>query len=394
VNEDLRIGSETENFAENEELISSIPHSLSQSPYRISLEELEGLLEIANLAPSGGNIQPWIWIMDKKGNLHLFHDKKRSESMLDYLGTGSLIAFGAALENFRLIAATRGFEIEIINQIKEFEQTLIASIRFIAKYSKPILVPHFELVDGIKLRCTNRKNNDRVLLDQQILKQFEQYALEEGLELSFIEDESKLSQLAKVVGGMDRMRFFHEQGLVDFIKEVRWTQKDAIETKDGIDIETLELGATERAAMGLLKDPRTVKFFRKFFLGYGLTKISKDTMMTASSIGMIRSENFDPISYLKAGAALQRIWIKANMKQISFQPVAAMCFMFHFVKREKENGFSQSEINEIKSLEKTTDLIFGSSKYCEPIFMFRLNVAGEPSIRSYRREVKDTLIII
>ena len=98
------------------------------------------LFEYANMAPSGGNVQPWIWVFDKKGNLHLFHDQKRSYSLLDYKGTGSLIAFGAALENLRIAAASLNLEIEIIHQIKRFEEDLIASIRFVSKGSESLKV--------------------------------------------------------------------------------------------------------------------------------------------------------------------------------------------------------------------------------------------------------------
>ena len=54
------------------------------SKYRLSEEELIKILEMANSAPSGGNMQPWEWVFDKNGVLHLFHDKTRSKSLLDF----------------------------------------------------------------------------------------------------------------------------------------------------------------------------------------------------------------------------------------------------------------------------------------------------------------------
>lgn len=379
---------------DNDRFLRLIPAKIPQSPYFLGIDQLKYLIQQANLAPSGGNIQPWIWVFDRKCNLHLFHDQSRSNSLLDYRGSGSLIAFGAALENLRLSAASLGIEIEIIEQIKVFDEELIASIRFLSKLPGPLNTSHSTLVTGIGLRCTNRKNTPRSILPRDFLSELKLFSEEEGLNLWFLDQEKELEKLAKIVGGMDRMRFFHEQGLVDFVKEVRWSSKEAIESKDGIDIETLELSGTEKAAMGLLKDPRTVRFFRKFFLGHGLTKISKDTMVSASAVGLLTGGSFDPITYLKAGRALQRIWILTNQKNISFQPVAAMCFIFQLVRHEVESGFSVEELKEIKKYDKSTSQLYGIVESEEPLFMFRLNVAGEPSVRSYRRNVEDTLIIL
>ena len=368
-----------------------IPNNVMPSGYLPSHEEVIALVEAANLAPSGGNIQPWIWLYDKKGLLHLVHDQARSHSLLDFRGTGSLIAFGAALENLRLQAGKMGIEIEEIVQIREFDEPLIASIRFISKLAHPLAIPHGELVQGLGLRCTNRKNSKRKRLSSEQMRTVFGFIEDSSLSLKHLEEDSDLEQLAKVIGGMDRMRLFHHQGLVDFINEVRWSDREAKETKDGIDIATLELSGAERAAMGLLKDPRTVKFFRKFVMGYGLTKISKDTITSSSAMFLLNAAKFDAASYLLAGKVLQRIWIWANLQGLSFQPVTASLFIFHKVLKESDHGFSAEEETSIKQLKDSFDFLFKSEKKMEEIFMFRLNFADSPTMRAYRREVLDTL---
>jgi len=371
-----------------------LPKNILQSGYILSKTELEKIVSLANLAPSGGNIQPWIWVFDRKGILHLFHDQERSHSMLDFRGIGSLIAFGAAIENLRLASAQEGLEIEIINHIQNFEDELICSIRFISKFKAPIEVPYHELVKGIALRCTNRKNSNRQLVDQAKLEELENFAKSEGLTIKLTDDSKALESIAEVVGGMDRMRFFHEDGLMDFIKEVRWTEKEAIETRDGIDIATLELSGSEKAAMGLLRDPRTVKFFRKFLMGYGLTKISKETITKSSAIMLLQGNEFSTKTYVEGGKVLQRIWIKANMMGISFQPVTAMLFIFQKVLQEANHGFTKIEEAEIQRLKLSFDKIFNNEGDSLDLFMFRLNIAADPSVRAFRRDVNETLILV
>ncbi|MHA7128024.1 Rv1355c family protein [Algoriphagus namhaensis] len=372
----------------------NLPKNVLPSSYFPTREELEHLVEQANMAPSGGNVQPWIWVYDQKGVLHLFHDQVRSHSMLDYLGTGSLIAFGAALENIRLAAAKSGIELDIIPQIKEFEEDCIASIRFIGKKSHSVPVAHAELADAIAIRATNRKNAKKERLPQEVIEDYLALAAEEGLFLDYKEEERDLDHLSKIIGQMDRLRLFHEQGLKDFVHEVRWTEKEAKETLDGIDIATLELSNTEKAAMGLLKDPRTIKFFKKFLMGYGLTKISHQTLMTSSAVFLLRGEEFTADYYLRAGIAMQRIWLKANLQGYSFQPVTACLFIFHKVQRDPDHGFSEKEAENILDLKKSFNSFFENNHHQQELFMFRINNAGEPSIRAYRREVNDSLIVL
>jgi hypothetical protein len=391
---------------EQESLKSHLPHSpvsdseimlpsdLAPSSYRPSLDELEEIITAANLAPSGGNIQPWIWIFDRHAILHLIHDRKRSHSLLDYKGTGSLIAFGSAMENLRLFCAKKGIKIEEIVQIKSFDDDLISSVRFVSKGKAPLEVAHGHLADGIGIRTTNRKNSSRKLLSEAQLQTILNFCEGDQFMLKVLIENQELEELAKVIGGIDRMRLFHEQGLDDFIHELRWSDKEARETKDGIDIATLELSGPERAAMGLLKDPRTVRFFRKFLMGYGLTKISKNTITSSSAMFLLNGKDYAPGLFYEGGKILQRIWIWANMNGLSFQPVTASLFIFHRVFKEKNHGFSLLEEKEIKELKKSFNLVLGNTENAEEIFMFRINFAGEPTMRSYRRSVKETYKVL
>jgi hypothetical protein len=369
----------------------TLPATIMPSGYFPEREELVSLVEAANLAPSGGNIQPWIWVFDKKGILHLVHDQERSHSLLDYQGSGSLIAFGAALENLRLKASSLGIHLEERIHIRNFGERLIGSIRFLQKLPHPLEVAHRELVEGIGLRCTNRKNSQKTFLDGEQLSRIYSFVHDSDLSLHHLEKGDELEKLSGILGEMDRMRLFHPQGLLDFIKEVRWSDREAKESGDGIDMATLELSGAERAAMGLLKDVRTVEVFRKFSLGYGLTKLSKPSITSSSAVFLLSASGFDAETYLESGKILQRIWIWANLNGLSFQPVTASLFIFHHVFKENQHGFSPAEEKTIKQLKRSLDFLFNTDDDREEIFMFRMNSADAPGARSLRRPVLDTL---
>ncbi|UZD22561.1 Rv1355c family protein [Algoriphagus halophytocola] len=370
-----------------------LPKTGEVSDYKLSQAELVELLSKVNTAPSGGNCQPWKWIFDQKGVLHLMHDKSRSISLLDFKGTGSLIAFGAALEILRIVSAEMGLEVSVIKRIKEFDETLIASVLFHSRKSQAISVSNADLAEGIGLRCTNRKNAERVILGDEVFAQLKAYAVQDGLTLEICQSAEELRELATVLGGMDRLRILHDQGYKDFINEIRWTEEEAIETKDGIDLETLEMGNAERAALNLVRDPGTVEFFRKNDLGYGLSKISDQTTLTSSAVMMLQGD-FSPEGYLRAGSSLQKIWTRANLQGYSIQPVSASLFIFHRVENEEDSGFTSAEKSLVLHYKKKLNKVFTINAKRKELFMVRINKAEETSKRSFRKDVSDSLIIL
>jgi len=55
---------------------------------------------------------------------------------------------------------------------------------------------------------------------------------------------------------VERLRFIDPRGHHDFLNEIRWSHQEAIKTKDGIDIETLELDETSKAGLSI---PKTLR---------------------------------------------------------------------------------------------------------------------------------------
>ncbi|MFC3415497.1 hypothetical protein [Algoriphagus hitonicola] len=114
--------------------------------------------------------------------------------------------------------------------------------------------------------------------------------------------------------------------------------------------------------------------------------------MSSSAIFLLQARDFSPEAYLQAGRVLQRVWIKANMRGISFQPVTAAMFIFHKLAMDKRHGFGEEEERLIQQYKKEFNTLFNKNLDYKEIFMFRLNIAGEPTVRSYRRDLSETLI--
>ena len=60
-----------------------------------------------------------------------------------------------------------------------------------------------------------------------------------------------------------------------FTKEIRWNENEVQSTRDGIDIDTIDLTATERAGLILSKNWNVTKHIKKWGLGNEFGKLSQ-----------------------------------------------------------------------------------------------------------------------
>lgn len=358
---------------------------LVNDPMVVDEKTIKEIVNAACLAPSGGNMQPWKWIWNKN-TLFLFHEKASSFSFLDYNDLGSYIAFGAAIENIKISSSAYNLKPQIeyfpLNKNKE----LIAIIQF-----EEINMNADELINGIYSRNTNRKLNDRVVIEMGVLNEI---ALElnafENTFIKWINDENEIEIVADIVTTTDKIRILQPQGHYDlFNKEIRWNVKQVKETKDGIDIDTLEISNGEKAAMKLATDQNAIDYLRKWNLGDGFKKISMKSVQKSGAIGIIYFNKKDELSYFNAGSALQRVWIMANNLGFSFHPISASTFMFQRILEENESSFNDKNTEKLKELYKKFNNLWKFNETETGVFMFKLHLSNETSLRSLRKPLDE-----
>lgn len=364
------------------------------SQYRLSKDELQELITCANTAPSGGNCQPWEWVFDQNGVLHLYHDQERSASLLDFKGTGSLIAFGAAIENIRLYCGVNGISFEIKDLIEEFDQKKILSLVFTGKSESVKSFPFEELYEFIGQRCTDRLNEGRKELPKEFLNNILNTTSFHGVKMTLFQSPELITELAKINGVMDYVRMTDPRGYEDFLKEVRWTPEEAASTKDGIDLNTFDFSPADWAVLKLLSNKNAMGLIRKFNLGKGFTKISDETFASASAVGLLHGLGNKPVDFFHTGMFLQRIWLIATLHGVSLQPVTASLFLFQRCE-EGENGyFSKDQKENIQVANKDFRTIAGLSSGEQAYFMFRLSLSHGQVVRSFRRDFSETLTVL
>jgi molybdopterin/thiamine biosynthesis adenylyltransferase len=368
--------SETKDRFEFPKVLSSLHET------RIEVEEkvLKAILTDAIKAPSAGNNQPWHWHL-KNHVLYLFHDINRSQGWTDIDHHLAMMALGAALENLYLSAAEKGLSALTENTERKNANEAVAIISF-HPMGNPLKDEEKMLFQTIGKRCTNRKKGKSEKIQQTILDSIKA-AVESPFALNFTHNTEHILALAEIISETEKIRFMHPEGHREFFKkELRWTEKETEETKDGIDIATLELSFLEQTGLKISSEENVISLVRNWGGGNGLKKITREAVIQSSSLGLISGEQNSKEDFLLAGRAVQRAWLKANQLQISFHPVSSPLFFFDRIKHHQD--LDASTVRMLIALEKKFKEIFPVALENKPYFLFRLSIAEAPTAISLR----------
>lgn len=360
-------------------------------PVKIDSGNLEDIVKSATLAPSGGNAQPWKFLFDRN-MLFIFHDEHHSYSLLDYNNLGSYVSFGAMLENIKVTANKLGLKVN--------EDTLPLSDdrRLIAVLSFEQTTPNAELLHLAPIigsRITNRDVSERVLLTEDLKSILSKTAGDiTGAGLKIFENEEDLIEFSEILTNTERLRFLHPRGHYDtFVKELRFSAEEILTSADGLDVATLNMKQSELAALTIAKDPKAIEFLHELQQGHGFKKISKESILKASAIGVITMDGHDGYDFLKGGRALEKVWLEANYRGVSFQPISQITFMNELFLSPNESEFNEYEKKEMKNISERFSKILSLENSRYPIFVFRLTLTNTQPIRSLRRPLAKQLFI-
>ncbi|MFT5513386.1 MAG: hypothetical protein ACI8SE_001793 [Bacteroidia bacterium] len=261
----------------------------------LSKEDCESILKYGIQAPSGGNVQPWSWVY-KNSILLLFNDPNRSSSVLNYNNTGSLLSFGAALENIHLAAENKGLQVHTKYFPLGNDNNLMASLRFSKRLKQDH--PYPNLVNHVFKRCTNRNLGARIQIKDSDLA-FLKASVETipGAGLKLFTKPNDMESFKSILGEIDKQFMTNQTGHAHFTKEIRWNQQEVEHSRDGIDINTIDLTPTERAGLILSRNWNVTKHIKKWRLGNEFGKLSQKAVDAASCLGMITMPSRSNLNY-------------------------------------------------------------------------------------------------
>ncbi len=347
---------------------------------------IRSLVEHGISAPSGGNAQPWTFEWDGT-TLRCLLDPARSASLLDYERRATWLAFGAMAENIVLAATTRGVTAWVRPFPDGVDAGLVCSITLDRRTPAPSPDP---LAAQILQRCTNRRLGAREALPSSAATSLRDAAGARGASLRLIEDHADMDALGRILGAGDRIRFLSRTLHAELMSELRWSAGEAERTRDGIDLRTLELDATDLAALRLTSRWRVMELLGHIGGGGNLETFGRRVAKGSSAFGSLSLPGDDAAAFFEGGRAVQHVWLTATALGLGFQPLAALPYLFMRAKAGGP-GLSSSETRGLLDLQTPYHALTAIPDGHADVLLFRLARVGAPSMRALRRPVDDVL---
>ncbi len=349
-------------------------------------ERWKDLVGYGILAPSPDNSQPWRFSV-KEGALYIFDDKRRSSFLYNAGNRASLITMGAVIENINIAASHHSLKIDA-EYLPPGDPDLVAILK-----AKEGDVEEDPLFPYIEKRCTNRKPYDGRPLEAGVREDLvEEAATVGGVDLSIVDERKRVSTLAKAIGRSDEMLFKKRELLEGLIPWIRWSREEARMWKDGMDLDCLELTPFQRFLFRSLKSWTILSILNLFggarFAGLHSSRLAR----SASCLCLLTIPDMEPLSFIRAGRAVERVWLKATALGMAVQPMTGITFLW-IVRRLKEEAFTPPERSEVIRIEELLKEVFPDLDGRTPAFLMRMGYAPPPSSRTLRRDVDRVLTV-
>ncbi len=352
----------------------------------LNKKQIHELVELAQTAPSGGNMQPWRWYA-KKNQIFAFVDHAQANSFLDYNFLGGMVGFGAAIENIIIGANKLGLKGRY-HFVFEEKNPLVAVIDF--EPTAMLNEYDLNLYSHIRARGTNRMLGELEPIPKDDFGLIQEASEQiPGAQLTWITD--KKEQLGEVLCAVERIRLMTDRGHTDFIDEIRWTVEEAESTKDGIDLRTIDLTETEKAGLYVSKNYKVIRQLRDWGLGTGFETMMRKAIKNTERIGFISMPSGTRKDYFEGGRALQRAWLKATELNLGFHPISPSTFIFNRFAHDNDDEQLKPFRNELLNIRAEFKDILNLDDQRGEIFLFRLFKGKEIETRSLRRDINEHL---
>lgn len=331
----------------------------------LTIKQKNFLIEMGAKAPSGGNMQPWRLLFN--GDiLQISINQDRLSGMLDVYNFASIFALGALYENILQASKSMGFGTNIEGDYKNSKLPV-----FLVSFFKLKKETNDDLYKYINKRKTIRGLHLGGKLSKKAnISVFNSIKEFKNTSLKYVSNKKDVKEVAKILGKGDRLRMCNDVLFSQMMSELRFEKKEIEETRDGIDVATLEMPGNMDQLMRLLKEK---PYLRSLLNAEVFEKNANFLISSSYGIGVVSVDN--PVSsalLFEAGRAVERMWLTATKLGIGIHPWSVLSFLFLRNNLLNGDGFLLSERKVLKNLEAKFKKIFHLNKKETPIFIFRM----------------------
>lgn len=270
-------------------------------------EQLRFLLHYTVLAPSAHNTQPWRFRVD--GNhLTILPELSRALPVSDPTHRELYISLGCALANLRIAAEHFGFQVAE-EDFPGGNGQPVARLSFVSGGTEPS--GNEALFAAIPKRHTNRAPYESRAVPVDLLQRFRGQVSDPGVRLDLVTQREHIQTLAELAAKATRDTL----GRADFRSELsRWVRNNFTKQPDGM----------PGFAVGVPDVPSLLARVMVRLPAMANAEAKKaQTLLTGSPLVAVFSAKEDaPRGWVKAGVALERVWLAAVAHGLRAAPYA------------------------------------------------------------------------
>ncbi len=345
--------------------------------------DVELILDAARRAPSGGNVQPWKFSVEGD-TIHFFADTS-SSSVMDIQHRGTYLAIGAALFNARVMAASL---------------RKLGSVHVFPDRQRPDLVATFTLGQGMDpeieqlrdllfTRSANRRMGIPGEVSDETLTLLQRSVEKEGVGVKLASSREDLLAHATMLGEADRWRYLLPNVHTDMMKELRIPGRDDLTA--GLDVRTLELDPATLSMMSLLGRADVMDNLREWRGGRILEMRTKFSVATSSALAIVTVPRTEPLWYVRAGAAMERLWLVAERAGLCVQPVSPL-YLYANDESDMIALAGERRADELIQHSESYRALWQLGPFDAMAMVLRLFYAPPPSVRSIRRPLHEVVV--
>ena len=362
-----------------------VPHVIAGSarpmPPTPAVELIDAVAQAANLAPSGGNSQPWRFEADDR-EFRIYLVPQRTSAM-DVEFRGSYVAVGAALFN----ACCAASEHARLGPVELFphgtSDVHIATMHF----GDGTDIDLAELYPTLLTRSTNRNLGVPSAISPTTMSLLREEAQRGGARIHVVEDRATIEHCAELLAESDRIRHLSPRLHHEMMSELRWSG-EPLET--GIDIRTLELDATDLSKLSVARRADVMERLASWSAGAALGEATRDRARSSSAFVVVTIDGTDPASYVRGGAAVERVWLAAERAGLAIQP-ASPVFIYAVEPADYASLVPPQFVEHLENISFAFRDLIGVPQRETIALVLRMSHAPFPTARSMRLPIGDAL---
>lgn len=349
---------------------------------------LRSILDLARWAPSGDNTQPWRFELVADGAIAIHGFDTRADVIYDFDGHASQISHGALLETIRIAATGFGLVSRWSLRPGTGDAAPIYDVTL-----EPAAIPADPLIPSIRQRAVQRR-----MMSTRALTAAERQALIDAVgpnyDVRFFESSGARLDVARLLWHNARLRLTCPEAFEVHRSVIEWHAQFSVDRipERAVGVDPL----TARLMQWVMQSWDRVDFFNRYLLGTVAPRIQLDFLPALACAAHLLIQPRHALAgiedYVRAGEALQRLWLTVTSLGLNLQPEMTPVIFRWYVQSGRPIS-AKSEIDRgAASLAERFETLAAADRATPFAFFCRVGGGRPAAARSLRRGLDDLLI--